>query len=368
MDVKPWGSDFRIIPIDGYGSSEMIRSVIRNEKPDILWFMTDPRFYGWLWEMENEIRPLMPMIYYHVWDNFPLPHFNKGFYDSTDHIACISRVTKDCVNGVSPNVPTTYIPHAVDSEVFSPVSLEDKIQLRRDILPEEDEDKFILFWNNRNARRKQSGTLLWWYAEWIKERNLKDKVQLIMHTNPKDPHGQNLENIAMHLGLDNREVMFSTRKVPTSQMPNFYRISDVTLNIADAEGFGLSTLESLSCGVPVVATLTGGLQDQVMTPLGPAGIGLSPVSKSIIGSQEVPYIYEDRISANQFKNALSQMYDGGQEFRMELGQIGRDHIMTNFNFSDFEEKWVNTMLKLHKDHGSWETRRNHNGIVFKEVA
>lgn len=368
IDVKPWGSDFRIIPIDGYGSPEMIRSVIRNEKPDILWFMTDPRFYGWLWEMENEIRPLMPMIYYHVWDNFPLPHFNKGFYDSNDHIACISRVTKECVNGVSPDVPTSYIPHAVDSEVFSPVSLEDKIQLRRDILPEEDEDKFILFWNNRNARRKQSGTLLWWYAEWVKERNLKDKVQLIMHTNPKDPHGQNLENIAMHLGLDNREVMFSTRKVPTSQMPNFYRISDITLNIADAEGFGLSTLESLSCGVPVIATLTGGLQDQVMTPLGAAGIGLSPVSKSIIGSQDVPYIYEDRISENQFKNALSQMYDGGQEFRSELGQIGRDHVMTNFNFSDFEERWVDTMLKLHAKHGSWNTRKNYSGITFKEVA
>jgi len=368
INVDPWGDDFRIIPIDGYGSPDVLRSIIRNEKPDILWFMTDPRFYTWLWEMENEVRPLVPMIYYHVWDNYPLPHFNKQFYDSNDHIACISRVTQECVQGVSPNVKTTYLPHAVDSSMFSPISLEEKKALREEIIPPEDKDKFILFWNNRNARRKQSGTLLWWYAEWLKENNLSDKVQLIMHTNPKDPHGQDLQRIVSDLGLDNREVMFSTRKVATEHMPNFYRISDVTLNIADAEGFGLATLESLSCGVPVIATLTGGMQDQVLTPLGAAGVGISPISKSIIGSQDVPYIYEDRISAKQFKNALSQMYMGGEVYRRELGQLGRDHVMSNYNFDEFEQRWVSTMLKLHEQEGSWETRKGYNGITFKEVA
>jgi len=77
--VEPHGEDWKIIPVDGYGTQEMLRSIIRNEKPDILWFMTDPRFYEWLWEMENEIRPLLPMVYYHVWDNKPLPMFNKCF-------------------------------------------------------------------------------------------------------------------------------------------------------------------------------------------------------------------------------------------------------------------------------------------------
>ena len=67
--VDPWGEDWVIFPIDGYGSHEVIRSILQNEKPDALWFMTDPRFYGWLWEIENEIRSNLPMVYYHVWDN-----------------------------------------------------------------------------------------------------------------------------------------------------------------------------------------------------------------------------------------------------------------------------------------------------------
>ena len=75
--VEPYGEDWQIIPVDGYGSQEMIRSLLRTQKPDILWFMTDPRFWGWLWEIENGVRPLVSMVYYHVWDNYPVPMFNR---------------------------------------------------------------------------------------------------------------------------------------------------------------------------------------------------------------------------------------------------------------------------------------------------
>jgi len=366
--VDPWGEDWKIIPVDGYGTQEMIRSVIRNERPDILWFMTDPRFYEWLWEMENEIRPLLPMVYYHVWDNKPLPMFNKRYYESNDHIATISRVTHECVTGVAPDVDASYIPHAVDSSVFTPLSFEEKYELRRRILPEEDQDKFIVFWNNRNARRKQSGTLLWWWKEWLDKRGLTEKAQLIMHTNPFDIHGQNLNMIAEELGMTNREVVFSTKKISLKGMPAFYIAADCTVNIADAEGFGLATLESLSCGTPIIVNMTGGLQEQIMGADGPFGFPIYPTAKSIIGSQTVPYIYEDRVSKQSLFSALDKMYALSREERYELGLKGAKHVEENYNFKDFGEKWVNLMVKIHEQHGSWETRKNYNGITFKEVA
>ena len=62
-------------------------------KPDILYFMTDPRFYEWLWNMEDEIREDVPMVYYHVWDNYPhLILISHGMM-SNDFIATISKVT-----------------------------------------------------------------------------------------------------------------------------------------------------------------------------------------------------------------------------------------------------------------------------------
>ena len=148
--IEGFEDDWVVIPVDGYGTPEMVRSLLINEKPDILWFMTDPRFYGWLWMIENEIRPHIPMVYYHVWDNYPYPKFNKKFYDSTDVIASISKVTHDIVNVVAPEVENHYLPHAVDPNFFRPLS-EEEISIRK---KEHfgDDQRITFFWNNRNAR------------------------------------------------------------------------------------------------------------------------------------------------------------------------------------------------------------------------
>ena len=167
--VEPWNDDWIIFPVDGYGNHEMIRSLLQKEKPDVLWFMTDPRFYGWLWEIENEIRANVPMVYYHVWDNFPAPHFNARFYKSTDEVVCISKVTHEAVKQTAPDVSSIYLPHAVNSNVFYKYKTSDKVARVNEIRQTlsvgsstnlKNPNKKIFFWNNRNARRKQSGTII----------------------------------------------------------------------------------------------------------------------------------------------------------------------------------------------------------------
>ncbi len=366
--IEPYNEDWRVVPVDGYGSQEMIRSVIRTEKPDVLWIMTDPRFWGWLWQIENEVRPLIPIVYYHVWDNYPYPQFNRKWYISNDAIATISKVTDDIVKTTAPEVKRKYIPHAVNSEVFSLMSDEKIKDIREQSLHEDDREKVIFFWNNRNARRKQSGTLIWWFAEWLEKNNLHDKAQLIMHTEPKDPHGQDLEHIINHLGLNKRQILLSTQKIPPEHLAAMYNMADCTINISDAEGFGLATLESLSCGTPIIATMTGGLQEQVTDGTEFFGVGLMPTSKSIIGSQEVPYIYEDRIDKGQFHSALSKMFNVSKETRKEMGLKGIEHVRKNYSFNGFKETWVKFIDEVVEENGSWETRKGYQGIRFKEVA
>ena len=369
VKVDPYGDDWRIIPIDGYGTPDMVRSILRTERPDILWFMTDPRFWEWLWLMENEIRPLVPMVYYHVWDNKPYPFFNKKYYDSNDRIFTISKVTDDIVKNVSPDVSSKYFPHAVDSEIFKPITEAKRKLLRQQSLHESDRDKTIFFWNNRNARRKQSGTLIWWFKEWLDKSDNHDKAQLIMHTDPKDPHGQDLDHIIRKLNLDtNRQVLLSTKKLPPDLLAQTYCLVDCTINISDAEGFGLATLESLSCETPIIVNMTGGLQEQITDGTEWFGFPLYPSSKSIIGSQQVPYIYEDRTDKRQFFSAMDKMMALGRKGRKEIGAKGRDHVLKNYNFNTFKEKWVERMLKIYEEEGSWKTRKYHNGIRFKEVA
>ena len=367
IKVEPYGDEWRIIPVDGYGTQEMIRSVLRTEKPDILYFMTDPRFYGWLWDMENEIRPLVPMVYYHVWDNFPAPHFNRRYYASNDRICAISKVTRDIVAEVAPEVTLDYVPHAVDSNIFNPMTQEQINEVRERHLGD-DKERVVFFWNNRNARRKQSGTLLFWFKKFL-DKVGHDKAQLIMHTDPKDPHGQDLEHIIDHLGLDtDRQVLLSVQKVNQGDLATLYNMVDCTINISDAEGFGLATLESLSCGTPIIANMTGGLQEQIRSGSDLFGIPLFPESKAVIGSQDVPYIYEDRLSEGQVISALEKMFVMTSEERKELGMKGREHVMKNYNFETFNKQWVDIMTEIHEQEGSWETRTNYNGIRFLEVA
>jgi hypothetical protein len=65
--------------------------------------------------------------------------------------------------------------------------------------------------------------------------------------------------------------------------------------------------------------------------------------------------------------ALDKMYFMGHEERRRLGKQGHEHCRSNYSFSDFEKKWVDTMLKVHEEHGSWSTNI-YSSIVFKEVA
>jgi len=374
--VDPWGDDWQIFPVDGYGNHEIIRSVLQKERPDILWFMTDPRFYTWLWEIENEVRANVPMVYYHVWDNFPAPHFNARYYNSTDEVVCISKVTHQIVQQTAPNVNATYLPHAVNSNIFHKYKDEERLELvknlRRRMAVEssvkyKNPNKKLFMWNNRNARRKQSGTLIWWFKEWL-DKVGHNKATLVMHTDARDPNGQDLPHLIEHLGVNDGQVLLSTQKVPPQDLANMYNSVDFTINISDAEGFGLGTLESLSCGTPIIVNMTGGLQEQVTDGKNWFGHGIQPAAKSVIGSLEVPYIYEDRITQRDFEKALDWALGLSSKAYKKMSTQGRSHVTKNYNFENYEKSWVNLMDGVIENHGSWEDRRNYKRWHLLEVA
>jgi len=374
--VEPWGDAWRVWPVDGYGNHEIIRSIMTKEKPDVLWFMTDPRFYGWLWEIENEIRAHIPMMYYHVWDNFPAPVFNGQFYESTDKVVCISKVTHEILKQVSPNVESCYLPHAVNQQWFRKFTTTEEKETVKNIkaqllsMSESDianPNKKIFFWNNRNARRKQSGTLIWWFKEWL-DKVGHDKAMLVMHTDAKDPHGQDLPFIINHLGVNRGQVALSTNKVSPVELAAMYNVADYTINISDAEGFGLATLESLSCGTPIIVNMTGGLQEQVTDGQDWFGWGIQPASKTTIGSLAVPFIYEDRINQQDFEKVLNKALRCGKKNYQRMSNAGIKHVNDNYNFEEFENSWVEVMDDLVERHGSWENRKLYKRWHLMEVA
>jgi glycosyltransferase involved in cell wall biosynthesis len=383
MKTEEYKDDWLIVPVDGYGNPDQIRSAIAQTRPDILYFMTDPRFYGWLWNIENEIRKNVPMVYYHVWDNFPYPTFNSTFYRSNDFIATISKVTNNIVETLTPEIPCEYVPHAVNTNIFHRVPDEAIQGFREEHLKHP--DATVFFWNNRNARRKQSGALIWWFKQFL-DKVGHENACLVLHTDPKDVHGQDLEAIIQELGIADGQVMLSRDKIPPEHLAMMYNMADCTINISDAEGFGLATLESLACETPIIVTMTGGLQEQVTETSTISeevtlkrnktknrikkfknGFGIEPASKSIIGSQEVPYIYEDRLDGKDVVKTLEAFHNLSTEERRELGRNGRAHVLKNYNFEKFTSQWDDIMTRVYETNGSWDDRKNYSSYRFEEI-
>ena len=93
----------------------------------------------------------------------------------------------------------------------------------------------------------------------------------------------------------------------------------------------------------------------------------NPLQKAIIGSQQVPYIYEDRLSKSQVVEALMKMRDLGPDKRKEMGLAGQKHINENYDFDTMAKEWHNFILDVHKKCGSWETRKNYKNWELKEI-
>ena len=163
--------------------------------------------------------------------------------------------------------------------------------------------------------------------------------------------------------------LLSREKIPPQDLARMYNIVDFTINVSDAEGFGLATLESLSCGTPIIVNMTGGLQEQVKDEDGNYfGYPIEPASRAIIGSQEVPYIYEDRISEEDFVHALVMSHTMTREGRKQLGVEGRKHVLKNYSFENFQKQWLETFEHVIDKHGSWDTRQNYQAWEIREIV
>jgi len=349
IQVSP---DFIIKPIDGFGNREMLLQALAAEKPDILLLFTDPRFFIYVWEMHDEINKICPIAYWHVWDNRPAPVFNKVLYEATDLINCHSYLTYEMVNEILPG-RANFVPHALPDELFFPLPEDQKARYKDEILGSERRDHFTVFWVNRNARRKRPADLVEAWAKFMRmiEKEGKSDATLLMHTDPVDQEGPNLlVNVEALNVVDS--VVFSNQRVEFERMNILHNVTDCCINIAYAEGFGLATLEAMQVGNPVIAVETGGLTRQVVDHRDGSknGISLPVEMQSLVGSQLVPYIYEDYVSTDTIAMALYEMYKMGPEKRKELGQKAKEYAHSEFSLKTTVDKWHDSLWDLSENY------------------
>jgi len=252
---------------------------------------------------------------------------------------------------------TNYIPHAIPSNVYHQLTTEQQANCRRMLFGDNADKRFIGLWVNRNARRKMPNDVLdaWkTFAREVKQKHKDSNPLLIMHTDPRDNEGPNLLETVKMLNLQH-QVAFSVERLDFEKMNMLYNAVDFVVNIATNEGFGLSTLEAMMCKKPIIALKTGGLTKQVMNDDGTHnGIALDPEVRNLVGSQQVPYIYEDHVSNNTLAKAFMTMYEYGPETRTALGEKAYKHARKNYDINKVVQQWDET---LSNTINQWKTNK-----------
>jgi glycosyltransferase involved in cell wall biosynthesis len=354
-------ANLKIIPYNGYGDITILRKLIKEEKPDAILHFTDPHYWQWLYDNEHEVRQEVPLLFYHIWDNLPDPKYNRNHYESVDWLGCISKQTYGIVHRVGKSTDSStwkpledwqikYVPHGINPDVFKPVK-EIDADLKTKLFGDKDYD-FVLFYNNRNIRRKQPSDVIYSFKLFCDKltREQADKCLLLMHTSAVDENGTDLPAVVD--ALCPYDVKFTGMKLEQDKLNEIYNLVDCTINIANNEGFGLTTAESLMAGTPIIANVTGGLQDQMgfnfteddyisieslhnkdwcdqkhgewVIPIWPAAINLN-------GSVPTPYIFDDRVNDDDVAESIMKMYKFGKKKRKDKGLKGREFMINNLS-------------------------------------
>lgn len=389
-----------LYPVNGYGDPTLLRSLIQIEKPDAIFIITDPRYFIWLFQMEGELRKKLPIIYLNIWDDYPAPHYNKAFYEACDALLGISKQTvninKLVLGDKAKNKIIKYVPHGLNHEMMFPIDenhaqYKDMIEFKKNMFGGKDYE-FVVFFNSRNIRRKQiPDTMLAYkfFIDQLPEEKAK-KCAFVLHTQVVDDNGTDLEAVReLLLNEDKYNVIFSQNRLGTNQINWLYNITDVQIQLTSNEGWGLSLTEALLVGNPIIANVTGGMQDQMrfvkdgkwmeldadfpsnhngtIKECGDWAFPVFPTNKSLVGSPLTPYIWDDRCRAEDAAEQLMNVYSLGREERKARGLKGREWALGDEAGFTSEKMGANIIETLDELFATWKPREKYEFINLNEV-
>jgi len=390
-------SSILLYPVDGYGDAELIRQMIKFEKPDAIMLITDPRYFVWLFQIENEIRKHIPIVYLNIWDDYPAPIYNKPFYEACDLLMGISKQTvninKIVLGDKADNKILKYIPHGLNSDIFKPLdkNTPDLKEFKKQLFKGKEYD-FALLFNSRNIRRKQIPDTILAYKYFIDQLSESEakKCALVLHTERISEHGTDLDAVIELLCNELKyNIIFTDSRYDAYQMNLLYNSTDAQILLTSNEGWGLSITEAILAGKPIIANVTGGMQDQMrfededgnwFTPSpevpsnhtgrykkhGRWAFPVYPTSRTLVGSPPTPYIWDDTCRAEDAAEQIMAVYQLTPEERNERGLEGREWAVSEeagFTSKHQAYRFIDSMNELFS---TWEPREKYELINVNE--
>ena len=359
-------SSISLYPVDGYGNTDLVRQIIKIEKPDAIFLITDPRYFTWLFNIENEVRKKIPIAYLNIWDDYPAPLYNRPYYESCDALLAISKQTRN-INKIvlgdkGKNKIFKYVPHGLNTDYYFPIQentlqYENMKNYKNQLFGGLKKD-FVMLFNSRNIRRKQIPDTMIAFRLFLDSLPKKEaeKCAFVLKTEKITNEGTDL--LAVKELLFDKDypnsIFFVEKGVSSEELNLLYNIADVQILLTSNEGWGLTLTEAMLTGTPIIANVTGGMQDQMRFEYdrdeGPGvkkggwidfdadfpsnhlgtykkhgewAFPVFPTNRSMQGSPQTPYIWDDRCTAEDAFEQIRTVYDLDPKERKRRGEAGR---------------------------------------------
>lgn len=225
--------------------------------------------------------------------------YSKWLIGQMDHLIATSRQSAAFLDH-----PADVILHGIDTETFSPP--EDRTALRARLgLP----DALLVGCFGRIRAQKGTGDFVTAMVQVMRDR---PEVHALVMGRATGEHGDYLRTLHDQIaasGLADRIHILP--EVPVQDMADWYRALDLFVAPQRWEGFGLTPLEAMACGVPVVATTVGAFPELI-----------TPDTGALVPPQDTPAMTQ----------AISR-YINDATLRATQSVAARTHMEANFRIT-----------------------------------
>lgn len=187
-------------------------------------------------------------------------NFQGGWLDGVAHAIFWTKFALDEARLGGYEGPASVIPLGVDTTIFKPAP---KREARYQVGIGTIGDAFVVGNVNRNQPRKRLDLTIKYFAAWVKQYTIDD-AYLFLHVAPTGDTGTHVQQLAKYHGVIERLILVQPPTfygITDEAMAATYNCFDVLISTTQGEGFGLTTLEAMACGVPCILPRWAALGD-----------------------------------------------------------------------------------------------------------
>lgn len=230
----------------------------------------------------------------------------EQIFKKADSIVTVSSFLADFAHNMNGCKNIQVIPNGVDQEAFSAVLEPQQLKSITDTLHKSKDDVFIIT-SSRLVKKNGISDVI------LSLQYLPIQYKFLVLGDGTDR--EQLKLLTEKLGLTNR--VYFLGHILHDKLPYYLKVSDIFIRPSLSEGFGLSFLEAMAAGIPIIGTSVGGTPDCLFDPFQqpdkkPTGLFCAVQNPEDIAKKIILLTEDKSLRAEIIQNAttmIAQKYD-----------------------------------------------------------